>query len=422
MTLNKDYILKLKRNTTSFEDKESALKGLKGQLTSAQYGDVRIAVFNNEGKEDMFLGIKGISEYKIFEGASIKTNVENGEIEGIDIPESVQKALDEIKGVIEAGVISDISKEGDVMKAYKGEEEIDLSLNYASALDDTMKTTSAIGGIAKDTTAETLKKKTLSQIFDMIFFPEINPTITAPSASISLKTGYASVQKAGAVAPTKDNFNYSLNRGSITLNGAKQNDRAGEYDSHHFYYGTNSSANQDGNGWPSNFSSTPGQTYTYGVIVNYKAGPQPKTSYGNNYSTPLAAGNVTATTNITTSLPFYSNGKYTTNATQITGLPTTFAEEEIGLQTWSKSDFHILYASESANKTRLYFDFPAEKKVTKVAYVNTMNTNQTIEIASDKYKIDTLPDTAHGRSYKRLTTTSESLFGEMHVIFTIANA
>lgn len=117
-------------------------------------------------------------------------------------------------------------------------------------------------------------------------FPTVNPTFTAPSASMSLSS-YAAVQEVGADAPSEDNFSTLFNAGQIILSGEKQNDRAGSLDTDKsfIYYGDNVSnvvlptEVAEGN-----------TSYKYRAV--YAEGPQPVDSKGNNYATPLAAGYV----------------------------------------------------------------------------------------------------------------------------------
>lgn len=124
----------------------------------------------------------------------------------------------------------------------------------------------------------------VDNLINNLLFPTVNPTFTAPSASISL-VGYAAVQEVGAEAPKTENFSTSFNAGQITLSGVKQNNRAGALDeSNSFvYYGA---SNRE---LPTVVAE--GNT-SYKYRAAYAEGPQPMDSKGNSYSTPLAAGYV----------------------------------------------------------------------------------------------------------------------------------
>ena len=102
---------------------------------------------------------------------------------------------------------------------YGGGDSSDM---YESAMDDDIEVPNAVGGIAAGTTAAELKKKTQSQVLDDLLFPEINPTIVAPSAQATLNGSsftQNTVYEVGATAPTTTNLNGILNRGSITVPG-----------------------------------------------------------------------------------------------------------------------------------------------------------------------------------------------------------
>ena len=101
---------------------------------------------------------------------------------------------------------------------------------YTSAIEDKdLAMPNAVGGIAKGTKVSALEGQTYDYMWDELLFPTINPTFTAPTASISFKS-YSTPQEVGATAPTAANFNTSLNKGAITLNGTKQADRSGNLD------------------------------------------------------------------------------------------------------------------------------------------------------------------------------------------------
>ena len=74
------------------------------------------------------------------------------------------------------------------------------SSSYESSLDPTVATVEKLGGIDAGTTVAQLTGKSYDEIFDTLIFPTVNPTFTAPSATISLK-GYSNTQEVGANAP-----------------------------------------------------------------------------------------------------------------------------------------------------------------------------------------------------------------------------
>lgn len=161
------------------------------------------------------------------------------------------------------------------------------SSEYESNIEDkTLAMPNAVGGIAKGTTISALEGKTYNEMFDDLLFPTVNPTFTAPSASIAFKN-YNSTQEVGATGPTVSNFTVGYNAGAITLNGVKQSNRGGTQDTaNSFIYVNGSASNKT---LPSKV--TLGST-TFKYRAAFAEGPQPKNNKGGDYSTPLAAGTV----------------------------------------------------------------------------------------------------------------------------------
>lgn len=167
------------------------------------------------------------------------------------------------------------------------EEIAAASSDYESNIEDkTLVMPSAVGGIAKGTKVSDLEGKTYAEIIDALLFPTVNPTFTAPTATIKFNN-YATTQEVGAVGPTEANFTVGYNAGEITLNGLKQANRGGSQDTaNSFIYVNGDAANKT---LPA--TVTLGNT-TFKYRAAYTEGPQPKDNKGNDYSTPLAAGHV----------------------------------------------------------------------------------------------------------------------------------
>lgn len=174
---------------------------------------------------------------------------------------------------------------------------------YASAIEDkTLAMPSAVGGIAKGTKLSDLEGKSYDAIFDDLLFPTVYPTYTAPSASIKL-ANYTATQEVGAVAPTSANFTTSFNAGAITLNGVKQNNRAGAQDTaNSFIYVNGDTSNTT---LPTTVAEG-GTTYQY--YAAYAEGAQPKDNKGNDYQSPLAAGSVNSSAvTVNGTYPWYAS-------------------------------------------------------------------------------------------------------------------
>lgn len=185
---------------------------------------------------------------------------------------------------------------------------------YKSNIEDkNLAMPNAVGGIAKNTKLSALEGKTYDAIFDDLLFPTVNPTYTAPSASIALKSGYAATQEVGAVAPTADNFTVGYNAGKITLNGSKQANRGGAHDSANsfIYYGSSA-----GN---TTLPSTVAEGSTsYKYRAAYAEGPQPKDNKGNDYGSALAAGTVdSSAVTVNGTWPWYASTSAATATTPV---------------------------------------------------------------------------------------------------------
>lgn len=152
--------------------------------------------------------------------------------------------------------------------------------------DKSLTTPNAVGGIAKGTKVSALEGKTYSEMFDDLLFPTVNPTFTAPTASIAWKN-YATVQEVGSAGPTSENFTTGYNAGAINLNGVKQANRGGTHDTaSSFIYVNGDAANK----------TLPATLALGATKFKYRAafgeGPQPKNNKGGDYGSPLAAGTV----------------------------------------------------------------------------------------------------------------------------------
>lgn len=161
------------------------------------------------------------------------------------------------------------------------------SSEYESNIEDkTLAMPNAVGGIAKGTTISALEGKTYNEMFDDLLFPTVNPTFTAPSATIEFKN-YSSTQEVGAAGPTTSNFTVTYSAGAITLNGSTQATRGGTQDtSNSFIFVNNNASNKT---LPTKV--TLGST-TFKYRAAFAEGPQPKNNKGGNYDSPLAAGTV----------------------------------------------------------------------------------------------------------------------------------
>lgn len=306
-------------------------------------------------------------------------------------------------------------------------EEVIHDLNqlkkYESAMPDDLTVPNAIGGIAKGTTAESLKAKTVSQVLDDLLFPEVQPTVGNPSASISFKSGFSSngIYEVGAVAPAAaTNFTTGFNRGTVTCPGKPNQNRAGvlKAGESFIYYGGSTSN-----------KTLPEKIVLGSMQYNYQAaheqGDTLVTSKGNKATVspnPLPAGTVNSgSITIYGTYPYFCNGAAASNSEQDNNLPLAVtADTKLPLQKWTDTLVGAKFASEAATGTRLVFEFPSTKKVTKVEFMNTVSgkweafSGYTTSAAGNK----TIQDTQV--AYTKLTTTG-ALSGALQLRFTVAN-
>lgn len=217
-------------------------------------------------------------------------------IDNTDAVSSVAGLVGNVNASSLAAALSDITDSNSLARKtdlptklsdLEADIEIGGETEYESAIaDKTLTTPNAVGGIAKGTKVSDLEGKTFAEMFDDLLFPTVNPTFTAPSASIAFKN-YSSPQEVGATGPTLANFTTGYNAGEIKLNGVKQANRGGTLDStNSFIYVNGSSSNKT---LPTKV--TLGST-TFKYRAAYNEGPQPKNNKGGNYDSPLAAGTV----------------------------------------------------------------------------------------------------------------------------------
>lgn len=325
----------------------------------------------------------------------------------------------------EHGSVSAISKEGDVFTvSYADGSSEELKLMYESAMDDALTTPEKIGGLAKGTTAESLKAKTISQILDDILFEDVQPTVQNPSASISLKSGFASngVYEVGAAAPQNPaNFTTGFNRGTVTCPGRPNQNRAGELQSESsFIYYDNVASNTE---LPATIKL--GAT-TYKYRAAYAEGDTLLTSKGNKASispNPLTAGTVDSpAVTINGTYPYFCNGAQASeNANAEAELSEVAPDTKLTLKTWTTTQIYAKFASEASTGTRLVFKYPAQKQVTAVEFLNTVSGKFEAFTGYTTSDAGNMQVQGQQVAYKQLTTTG-ALSGALKMRFTVANA
>lgn len=299
-------------------------------------------------------------------------------------------------------------------------------ISYTTDLPDSLVVPQTIGGINKGTKVSDLEGSTISQMFDNLLFPEVQPTIQAPSATIHFKDTFSSngVYEVGTTAPIAANFNTSFNRGTCTVVGQADKNRAGNLDSGNsfIYYGGNTSTKT----LPAKVTL---DTMQYNYHAAYAQGDTLVTSKGNKASVapnPLPAGSVNSS-NLTIfgTYPYYCNGQSASSSSGDSNFPTSATPDtKLPLYKWTDTLVGAKFASEAATGTRMQFMYSNRKKVTKVEFYNSISgkwetfdaSNYNAESGIKTYSVQGTNET-----YNILTTTGP-LSGSVQYRFTMTNA
>lgn len=299
-------------------------------------------------------------------------------------------------------------------------------ISYTTNLPDSLVVPQTIGGITKGTKVSDLEGSTISQMFDNLLFPEVQPTVQNPSASISFKDTFSSngVYEVGATAPIAANFNTSFSRGTCTVVGQANKNRAGTLNSSSsfIYYGGNTSTKT----LPTKITLG---TMQYNYQAAYAQGDTLVTSKGNKASVtpnPLPAGNVNSgNLTIFGTYPYYCNGQNASSSSGDTNFPTSATPDtKLPLYKWTDTLVGAKFASEATTGTRMQFMYSNRKNVTKVEFYNTISgkwetfgtSNYNAKSSTKTYNIQGVNET-----YNILTTTGP-LSGSVQYRFTMTNA
>lgn len=299
-------------------------------------------------------------------------------------------------------------------------------ISYTTDLPDSLVVPQTIGGINKGTKVSDLEGSTISQMFDNLLFPEVQPTIQAPSATIHFKDTFSSngVYEVGTTAPIAANFNTSFNRGTCTVVGQANKNRAGNLDSGNsfIYYGGNTSTKT----LPAKVTLG---TMQYNYYAAYAQGDTLVTSKGNKASVtpnPLPAGSINSS-NLTIfgTYPYYCNGQSASSSSGDSNFPTSATPDtKLPLYKWTDTLVGAKFASEAATGTRMQFMYSNRKKVTKVEFYNSISGKwETFDTSNYNAKsgIKTYSVQGTNETYNILTTTGP-LSGSVQYRFTMINA
>ena len=295
---------------------------------------------------------------------------------------------------------------------------------YQTDLPDDLVMPNTVGGIKANTKVSDLEGDSFSQMFDNLLFPEIQPTIQNPSSGISFKNSFSSggIYEVGATSPTVENLNGTFNRGTCTVVGQSIKYRAGGLDNENswFYYGgtvTNKT-------FPEKITLG---TMSYYYHASYSEGDVLVTSKGNKANVspnPLTAGSVNSgALSIYGTYPYYCNGASGSTSSQETSFPTSVSPNtKLPLKKWTDTLIGVKFASEATTGTRLYFEYPSSKTISKVEFFNTVSGKWEV-FGTDKYIVSSSGNkTIQGNqiAYSKLTTQG-ALSGALQLRFTVSN-
>lgn len=208
-----DTIIENERiSSGSLNDLNTGLTDLSGK-TLTEIDDTNTIDFNVTSAEDGTL--KGNGSVKIssdVEGNLLKVSGNTGLYVATSDIQSVAGAVDEITKTTDQTKFSE-SANTFTVKYANGKSDAIHQITYDSAMPDNLTTPKQIGGITAGTKAQDLNGMALSKILDMILFPEIFPTLSAPSVGLNQGGGSYEV---GTAFPT---FTVSTNRGKVTCPG-----------------------------------------------------------------------------------------------------------------------------------------------------------------------------------------------------------
>lgn len=213
--------------------------------------------------------------------------------------------------------ISHLATKTEVGDAIKGVQDeingLDISADYESDMEETMAMPNAVGGFSKGTTVADLQGKSLSQMFDILLFPAVDPSHGTPSVTGFALSSSTSPVELGASVPSVSDA--SFNRATWT-NYNNSLPYAGEATSTVYDITINGQSYSDKSALPSTFTALGNQTYK--ATINYAKGPTPVNNRGEERpSLACAAGSVSATRTVNVTVPWFASTAAATSSNPV---------------------------------------------------------------------------------------------------------
>lgn len=251
----------------------------------------------------------------------------------------------------------------------------------------------AVGGIPIGTT---FNKKPVTDILTDMLYPELFPTLVNPSGTFTLTQ--EGLQEVGATLATL-NFGATFNRGTITPAYTTNGFRAGLPNAYIYtgstIGGTKASTSLTDANTISNYVVTLGAQSWTGK-TSYDAGQQPLSSKGNNFNTPLTAGNTNAVTRTITGVyPFFATTVGITTQTKQALVAhnstyfaaTMVAESGINKQTvWLPAAFSPIVGIQFYNTVSSAWEWLGGTKANSLLLFTVTDVNITVNSVSVAYK------------------------------------
>lgn len=257
-----------------------------------------------------------------------------------------------------------------IVSDSKQADDIDTIDEYQTALGE-LAMPNSVGGIPAGTTANKLKDRTFTQLFDDLLFPTINPSIkTQPSATLSTSPSTSPVEI--GITQTYA-LTASLNRGQYELNGTVVSGKFPASNATNFKVertaGSTTTTVGEGAGTNNSYSISdtdyeiPIGSTTYKVTITYGDGDVPLDNKGNEVpSAQGKAGTKTASKSIVGVYPVFSNNSSGSLLNDTTAkLPLT-----------TSNVIEVNFAAESGSK-RIALSVPSTHNITKVEVFNTLS-------------------------------------------------
>ena len=260
-----------------------------------------------------------------------------------------------------------------------------------------------VGGITAGTT---FSNQTLTDVMDLMLYPELFPSIVAPSNAFSLTQ--AGLHEIGEVIGTL-NFTASFNRGSISPAYGTSGFRAGLPNTYG-YTGTGLPATQASTALTdlqlfSSYTVLSGaQSWT--ADVSYDIGEQPKSSKGNNFNTPLAAGTTgTHSVSITGVYPWFYNSVALTTMTKqsLVATNSVLTTNMIAEDGTNKQELQTADTWNNASKLEQYNTLSGQWDIILLTSFTKTTTTQTIQGSVITYNVYTYNGPTSGARSLRWT-------------------